>query len=202
MKVIGLTGKASAGKNVVASSFAKQGCAVIDVDQLGHSVLEQNQALLGETFGPEILKKGKVDRKALGALVFSDPEKLKALEAITHPAMVATCKHLIEKAKEQGKEALLINAALLYRMQLYKLCDHVVFVKAPLFSRVLRSKKRDNYTLKKFLARERAQQDIRADVFPSSLPVYILRNGTDKALIHRQVTTYCATIGIGVSSSR
>ncbi|MBI9094554.1 MAG: dephospho-CoA kinase [Sphaerochaeta sp.] len=201
MKIIGLTGKASAGKNVVASSFARQGCAVIDVDQLGHVVLEQNQTLLGETFGPEILKEGKVDRKALGALVFSDPEKLKALEAITHPAMVRECKHLIEKAEEQGTEALLINAALLYRMQLYRLCDHVVFVKAPLFSRLLRSKKRDTYTLKKFLARERAQKDIREDIFPSSLPVFILHNDTDTALIHRQVAEYCARIEIGVSSS-
>jgi dephospho-CoA kinase len=181
MKVIGLTGKASAGKNVVASSFAKQGCEIIDVDQLGHSVLEQNQALLGETFGPEILRGGKVNRKVLGALVFSDPEKLKTLEAITHPAMVEECKRLIGKAEKQGKEALLINAALLYRMQLYRLCDHVVLVKAPLFSRLLRSKKRENVSLKKFLARERAQQDIREDVFPSSLPVFILRNGSDIA---------------------
>lgn len=199
MKVIGLTGKASAGKNVVASSFAEQGCEIIDVDQLGHSVLEQNQGLLGETFGPEIIRGGKVNRKALGTLVFSDPEKLKALETITHPAMVEECKRLIEKAEKQGKEALLINAALLYRMQLYRLCDHVVLVKAPLFSRLLRSKKRENVSLKKFLARERAQQDIREDVFPSSLPVFILRNDSDKALIHRQVTAYCATIGIGVS---
>ncbi|MGB4406314.1 MAG: dephospho-CoA kinase [Sphaerochaeta sp.] len=201
MKIIGLTGKASAGKNMVASSFARHGCSVIDVDQLGHVVLELNQNLLGETFGPEILREGKVDRKALGALVFSDPEKLKALEAITHPAMVRECKHLIEKAEERGTEALLINAALLYRMQLYRLCDHVVFVKAPFFSRLVRSKKREDTTLKKFLARERAQKDIREDVFPSSLPVFILRNDTDTALIHRQVAVYCARIGIGVSSS-
>ena len=201
MKVIGLTGKAAAGKNVVASSFAKQGCAVIDVDQLGHPVLAQNQALLGEIFGPEIVKDGKIDRKALGALVFSDPKKLKALEAITHPAMVDECKRLIEKAEKEGKEAVLINAALLYRMQLYRLCDRVVLVKAPLFSRFIRSKKRENITFKKFLARERAQQDIRVDVFPSSLPVFILRNGSDKVLIHRQVTAYCATIEIGVSLS-
>ena len=202
MLVIGLTGKAAAGKNAVASSFVDQGCAVIDVDQLGYPILEQNQALLGKTFGSEIVKGGKVDRKALGALVFSDPEKLRTLEAIMHPAMVRQCKRLIEKAEQEGKEALVINAALLYRMQLYMLCDHVVLVKAPLFSRYLRARKRENTTLKKFLAREKAQKDIRFDVFPPSLPVFILRNGSDKALIHRQVSAYCATIGIGVSSSR
>lgn len=200
MKVIGLTGKAAAGKNVVADVFVKQGCAVIDVDQLGYPVLEQSKDLLRQAFGSGVLKGDIVDRKALGALVFSDPEKLKALEAITHPAMVKECKRLVEIAKEEGKEAVLINAALLFRMQLYRLCDHVVVVEAPLFSRFLRSKKRESITLKKFLAREKAQQDIRSDVFPSALPVFILYNGSDKALIHRQVTEYCATIGIGVSS--
>ena len=201
MKVIGLTGKAAAGKNVVAASFVKMGCSVIDVDRLGHAVLEDSQALLLKSFGSDMVKEGKVDRKALGALVFSDPEKLRALEAITHPAMIEACKAMIVTAEKEGKEALLINAALLYRMGLHILCDHVVLVKAPLISRFLRAKKRENTTLKKFMARERAQQDIRPDVFPASLPVFILRNGSDKALIHRQVTAYCATIGIGVSSS-
>lgn len=201
MMVIGLTGKAAAGKNVVSDVFSKLGFVVIDVDQLGRPVLEQNQALLGETFGPGVLRDGKVDRKALGALVFSDPEKLKALEAITHPAMVEECRRLIGEAEKDGKGAILINAALLYRMHLYTLCDHVVVVKAPLFRRFLRSKKRESITLRNFLARENAQQDIRPDIFPPSLPVFILCNGSDKALIHRQVTAYCATIGIGVSSS-
>ncbi|NBK22909.1 MAG: dephospho-CoA kinase [Spirochaetia bacterium] len=199
--VIGLTGKAAAGKNVVSDAFAEFGFVVIDVDQLGRPVLEQNQTLLGETFGSEVLRDGKVDRKALGALVFSDPDKLRALEAITHPAMVEECKRLIAKAEQEGKEALLINAALLYRMHLHTLCDHVVVVKAPLLVRFSRSRKRENISFKKFMAREKAQQDIRPDIFSPSLPVFILRNGSDTALIHRQVTAYCATIGIGVSSS-
>ena len=201
MRVIGLTGKAAAGKNAVADAFAEEGCAVIDVDQVGHRVLEQSQALLAKTFGPAIVQEGKVDRKALGALVFSDPKKLETLEAITHPAMVSECKRMIEEAKKEGYAAVVINAALLFRMGLYQVCDRVVFVKASLISRFLRSRRRDSITCRKFMARERAQQDIRADIFPPSLPVYLLRNGSDKALIHRQVTEYCGTIGIGVSSS-
>jgi len=201
MTVIGLTGKAAAGKNAVADAFAKQGVDIIDVDQLGHPVLEQSQAVLIKTFGAEIVQGGKVDRKALGTLVFSDPQKLKALEAITHPAMVRECKRLIEEKEREGSSAVMINAALLFRMNLYLLCDHVVFVEAPLFIRFLRSRRRENTTVKKFLARERAQQDIRPDIFPPSLPVHVLRNGSDKALIHRQVTAYCATMEIGVSST-
>ncbi len=199
MKVIGLTGKAAAGKNAVSDAFASLGCAVIDVDQVGHHVLEQSQPLLSEKFGPDIVQGGKVDRNALGSLVFSDPKKLETLEAITHPAMVEECKRLIDEAKKESRKAVLINAALLYRMQLHQLCDHVVFVKAPLCRRFLRSRRRDGITLKKFLARERAQQDIRPDVFPSHLPVYPIRNSSDLALLHRQVAEYCATIGIGVS---
>lgn len=70
------------------------------------------------------------------------------------------------EGRKEGRTALIINAALLFRMQLHQLCDHVVFVKASLYSRFLRSKQRDSITLKRFLARERAQKDIRPDVFP------------------------------------
>lgn len=106
MKVIGLTGRAAAGKNAVSDAFAKVGCAVIDVDQVGHRVLEQSQDLLAKAFGPGIVQDGRVDRKALGALVFSDSEKLRSLEAITHPAMVSECKRLIEKAEKRGVQPL------------------------------------------------------------------------------------------------
>lgn len=201
MKVIGLTGRAAAGKNIVGEAFAALGCLVLDVDCLGHEVLEESQQQVLKVFGETVVRDGKVDRAALGSIVFSDPAKLKALEEITHPTMVATCKALIDKAVQEGREAVVINAALLYRMGLYTLCDYVVMVEASLLRRLLRSKKRENITVRKFFAREKAQQDIRRKLFPPSLPVFLLRNGSDTAVIHRQVAEYCATIGIGISSS-
>ncbi len=133
MMVIGLTGRACAGKDQYAEVFASYGCQVVDVDSLGHDALAESKDALRQAFGQAIVNDGEVDRKALGKLVFSDPMRLKELESITHPKMVEACKRLIQEAKEQQKPALILNAALLKRMGLEPLCDHVLFIKAPLF---------------------------------------------------------------------
>ncbi|MDD3904224.1 MAG: alpha-amylase family glycosyl hydrolase, partial [Sphaerochaeta sp.] len=114
--------------------------------------------------------------------------------------LVERCRELIEAAKREQKPALVLNAALLYRMKLHVLCDRVVFVQAPFLVRFMRAKKREHSTFKRFVAREKAQKDISKKIFPSSLEVSVMHNGTAQVRIHRQVTTYCATIGIGVSS--
>ncbi|MDD3904645.1 MAG: dephospho-CoA kinase [Sphaerochaeta sp.] len=200
MQVIGLTGKACAGKNLYAKQFELQGCVVVDVDTLGHHALSQRIPQLVASFGDSILVGNEIDRKVLGSLVFSDPVQLRKLEAITHPVMVERCRELIEAAKREQKPALVLNAALLYRMKLHVLCDRVVFIQAPFLVRFMRAKKREHSTFKRFVAREKAQKDISKKIFPSSLEVSVMHNGTAQVRIHRQVTTYCATIGIGVSS--
>ena len=199
MLVIGITGKACAGKNVYASVFTSFGFPVVDVDTLGHAVLRESEAELIKTFGSGILTEHSIDRKKLGSLVFSDPRKLKVLEGITHPRMVEACKHLIEEAREKDKAAIVLNAALLSRMGLDVLCDHIVFIKAPFLVRYLRAKNREQLSLKRFLARDRAQKDIRVAVLAGEKPVKVLHNNSSRMLIHRQVATYCATIGLPIS---
>ena len=200
MQVIGLTGKACAGKNLFAKQFELQGCVVVDVDTLGHQALAQRIPQLVEAFGKSILAGDEIDRKALGSMVFSDPAQLKKLEAITHPVMVESCRELIQKARLEQKRALVLNAALLYRMKLYLLCNRVVFVQAPFLIRFIRARRRESSTWKKFVTREKAQEDITKEIFPPSLEVVVMHNGRAKSIIHRQVATYCATIGIGASS--
>lgn len=202
MTVIGLAGRACAGKNRFATVFEQMGCRTIDVDRLGHAVLESQRDAVGEAFGPSVLSDGRVDRKALGALVFSDPAKLRALEAITHPAMVAKCASLIEEARRDGVAAVVVNAALLHRMGLDRLCDRIVFVSVSPVIRYFRSRKRDRITVRKFLDRERAQQDIKVGNFAKGIPVEKMHNSGPAAIIHRQVVRYCARIGIGDAVDR
>lgn len=199
MLVIGITGKACAGKNAYSSVFASFGFPVVDVDTLGHAALEQGKEAIVHAFGSDILTSGAIDRKKLGALVFSDPKKLKVLESISHPKMVAACKHLIEQARQQNKGAIILNAALLGRMGLADLCDHIVFIQAPLLIRFLRAKRRERLSWKRFLDRERAQKDINVASLAGKKPVKVLHNTRSRTLIHRQVATYCATIGISIS---
>jgi dephospho-CoA kinase len=91
--VIGLTGGIGSGKSTVASLLARRGAVVVDADLIARKVVEPGgsaYAPLVERFGPAVLgPDGRLDRAALAAVVFSDPEALATLEAITHPAIQA-----------------------------------------------------------------------------------------------------------------
>jgi len=89
--VIGLTGGIGSGKSTVASLLAGRGAVVVDADLIAREVVEPGgsaYAPIVERFGPGVLAAdGRLDRAALASVVFSDPEALAALEAITHPAI-------------------------------------------------------------------------------------------------------------------
>ena len=102
-RVIGLTGSLSAGKTTVASIFRKMGAQIIDADQWTHALMAPRgkcfKAVVRE-FGEDILVKGKIDRKKLGAIVFDDLKKLRKLEGIIHPVVR---KMILETLKKLGK---------------------------------------------------------------------------------------------------
>ncbi len=129
MTVVGLAGKYCAGKNRICAIFEEAGFRPIDVDRLGHEALEvpDVRARIADAFGSAVfLPDGKVDRKALGALVFSDPAKLSALESIVHPWMTERTRELIGRYGDK----VIVNAAILHRMGLHAYCDAVVWVEA------------------------------------------------------------------------
>jgi len=127
--VIGVTGKVGSGKTTVSTILTrKYGAVVVDVDKIGHEILEEKREELEGIFGEEIVKEGKVDRKALAAIVFSSEEKLKILERLLHPRMCERVKEILEKISRD--ELVVVEAALLKRMNLHKLCDHVITVVA------------------------------------------------------------------------
>ena len=104
MYLIGLTGNIATGKSTVLRMLERLGARTIDADALAHQVMEPNtpvwQAVV-EAFGREILlPDGRIDRRKLGRLVFADPEALKRLEAIVHPAVIARVEELIAQATE------------------------------------------------------------------------------------------------------
>ena len=89
--LIGLTGNIATGKSAVAQRLRELGATVIDADQVSRMVVQKGQPALekiAQTFGPQVIQPdGELDRKALGQIVFNDPQKLKQLEQITHPAV-------------------------------------------------------------------------------------------------------------------
>ncbi|HEX2192580.1 MAG TPA: dephospho-CoA kinase [Acidimicrobiales bacterium] len=93
MVLIGLTGGIGVGKSSVASLFAERGAVVIDADDLAREVVEPGgpaYAAVVERFGPTVVAgDGRIDRRALADVVFSDPAARADLEAIVHPAVAA-----------------------------------------------------------------------------------------------------------------
>ncbi|MFG2904467.1 dephospho-CoA kinase [Kitasatospora sp. NPDC048286] len=89
MLKIGLTGGIGAGKSEVSRLFAARGAVIVDSDVIAREVVAPGTdglAAVVAEFGPQVLREdGTLDRPALGAVVFADPERLKALNAIVHP---------------------------------------------------------------------------------------------------------------------
>jgi len=100
--LIGLTGGIGAGKSAVSARLRSHGAIIIDADQLSRDVVAPGTDGLAEvvaTFGPEVLgPDGSLDRPALGRIVFGDPEKRRALEAIIHPRVRARTAEMITSA--------------------------------------------------------------------------------------------------------
>lgn len=93
-----LTGAIGTGKSTVGSLLAARGARVIDADRVGHGVIDPSGPAFAEVADrwPEVVVDGSVDRRALGAIVFSDPRQLEELEAITHPHIVNRLKELVD----------------------------------------------------------------------------------------------------------
>lgn len=88
MTVVALTGGIGAGKSTVAQYFSELGAVVVDADHLARIAIERGSEGFDEvvaTFGQEIISNGDIDRKALAAIIFNDPELKRKLESIIHP---------------------------------------------------------------------------------------------------------------------
>lgn len=170
--VIGVAGKTCAGKNVITKSIEKLGYSNVDVDQLGHIALEKEKEKLFEIFGRGIQNAdGSVNRKALGAIVFSSPEEKKKLENIVHPEMIRMVEAII--AEQQN---VVINAAILFEMKLDRLCDIVFWVEAPAIVRFFRGLHRDKVGAWTLFKRIWSQRKMNPNDFVSDADIFTISN--------------------------
>jgi len=99
---VALTGGIATGKSTVAKIFRSFGYTVIDADAIAHEILKTQVKAIGKEFGKAFIVSGSVDRKALGALVFSDSAERKKLEALLHPLIRLEIE---KRAAEEEKQA-------------------------------------------------------------------------------------------------
>lgn len=133
MLKVGLTGNIGCGKSTVARFLKDLSCVVFDADQIIRSFYEEKGEVyqrIVSIFGREVLdQEGNIDRKKLADLVFSDEEKLRILEEITHNALY---RKLDEEFSKLPKGSIVVvEASLLVEKGTYKNYDFLVVVYAP-----------------------------------------------------------------------
>jgi dephospho-CoA kinase len=135
MLVIGLTGGIGTGKSEVARLLQSLGAIVINADQVGHEAYAPNSESWHEvvsTFGREILQPGgEIDRRKLGAIVFSDPQQLAKLNAIMHPRMAKMMADKIQSLRDEDVRVVVVEAALLFEAGWDSLVDEVWATDSP-----------------------------------------------------------------------
>ena len=139
MLVVGLTGGIGSGKSTFAALLAERGAQIIDADLLGRDALrpgEPSWHSVVDTFGDEILVEHTmdIDRKRRAGIVFNDPQKLAALNAIVHPVIVGGIADRLEQLSHTD-EVVILDAALIVELGLADSVDKVVVVTADVDNR-------------------------------------------------------------------
>ncbi len=152
MLIIGITGGIGSGKGLATEFFRSRGAVILDADEIARELTSPGSPLcarIAEAFGASFLREdGSLDRRKLGAWVFSDPQRVARLNALTHPSILAEVQRRLERLRAEagGKgspEVVCVVAPLLLEAGWRDLVDRVLVVTAEEGERVRRVMERD-----------------------------------------------------------
>lgn len=176
-EVIGLTGQTGAGKSTVRKLLKAKGAAVIDADFVAHEVADNNLSCLTdivEHFSCMVLdEKGKLNRRALGRIVFSDRKKLALLNKIMFPYIVSAIKGQVTAYEQAGAQIIVIDGATLIESGCAKMCSVLVSVTADEETRLTRIIHRDGISKRDAVRRVSAQNP---EEFYIKASDYVIKN--------------------------
>ena len=182
--VIGLTGSIGTGKSEAARQLEALGASIISADQVGHEAYTPNTEAWEQVvaaFGDDILQDdGEIDRRKLGAVVFSDPGQLEKLNQIMHPRMARMVADKREELRAQGAEVVVVEAALLFEAGWDSLVEEVWVTDSTEQVVIERLKQRNGMSEEE--ARKRISSQMgRADSLERS--DYVIENSGDMATL-------------------
>lgn len=126
---IGITGPIGCGKSAIAAQLGSYGLTIVDADDVAREVVEPGTdgfAAVAREFGSRVLRPdGSLDRAALGRIVFADPDALRGLERIVHPAVRPKILERAIAADADGAPGVVIEAIKLVEGGLATMCDEV-----------------------------------------------------------------------------
>ncbi|MGN0636064.1 MAG: dephospho-CoA kinase [Acutalibacteraceae bacterium] len=188
MKIIGLTGPTGAGKSTVSARLRERGFYIADGDAIAREVVAPGEPLLAhlaEAFGADILEDGVLRRRELARRAFAGEDTLQTLNRLMHPAIE---KRMFERiAAHSDCTAAVIDAAALIESGIYKRCNLVAVVTAPLEVRLARIMARDGLCEADAMVRIGAQHPEafyteKADVVLRNYPPYSIEAEIQKLL--------------------
>jgi dephospho-CoA kinase len=193
--LFGLTGGLGSGKSTVAARFRARGLPVIDADALAREVVARGTEGLAEVvraLGPEVLlPDGSLDRARVAAMVFSDADRRRQLNAIVHPRIAALTAERAAALEARGEPLACYEAALLVENRLADAFRPLVVVAVPEEIQVARAMARDGATEAQVRARLAAQLPLADKV---ALADYVIDNAGERAATERQADEVLASI--------
>lgn len=183
--IIGVYGLICSGKSSFSKMLAKELDAFyIDADKLGHEALENKKNIIVKEFSDSILdSNNNIDRKKLGSIVFSNKNKLKKLQDITYSYIEKKTEDLINSTDKD----VVIEAALIMRSNIYKLCNSLVFVNAKTSSILKRMQETRNISEHHARKILKMQRDVKNKKLDADIIVNNMRDYNHLVIISRKL---------------
>jgi dephospho-CoA kinase len=181
-----------AGKSLASQMLEEMGCVSIDGDLAAHRAVEAAKDEILAHFSAEAERRGvslltvdgKIDRRALGSIVFSSKELLKEHESIVYPYVETEINSFIDSNRSR---CTIVNAAVLYKVDTIYRCDYILYIDSPLIVRFFRALKRKNLSVLQILQRFYAQRDIYTQHCQKNVDIYKVYNSGQAENLREQL---------------
>jgi len=185
MLKIAITGGIAAGKSTAVKYLRKKRLLVVSADEIYHHLINSNKKLqssIKSAFGKNIYKDGTLDRRALGAIVFGNPEKLKLLNSITHPFVIREMQKIV-KTNKNAKLAF-FDIPLLFEAELAANFDAIIVITAPRRAQIMRLTSKRGLSIREAKLRIDAQLPLKFKIAHSD---YTINNNKNLQNLHKQI---------------
>ncbi len=195
--VLCVTGPMAAGKNEASLILESKGFATLDADATGHTAVENAKEQIMKAFGSLAAQKGlnlllddgRINRRAVGQLIFGNKDLVAKQESIVYPEINRLFDEFLDANKDKD---CVLNAAVLYKVPAIKKMDHILFVDAPFLCRLYRAHKRDHMKLSSILSRFNSQKGLFSKYKKSSADIKRVWNIGTREQLERKIDALLA----------